>query len=478
MTNKILSIFFITLMTFTSWGSFASEPSTPANTTAAQDTTWHYIDAEGNLKVKLYFFWSKTCPHCAQAHPFIDSLPKKYPWIELHSYVVSEKESLTKWKKIAEQTGSEARSVPYMASCEKAVVGYSSEAVTGQFLLNRLKSCYQSLGGQLAAESDIPAAAAADPDALPLFETCGASDGGSDDGTCDIGVTTEIEATSDVQPIELPLVGVVTPETLSLPLLTVVLGGVDAFNPCAFFVLLFLLSIMVNAKSRTRMLIVGGIFVFFSGFIYFLFMTAWLNMFELLGAGSDGGLIILGAGLLALVAGSINIKEYFFTKGEVSLSMSAENRTGLIKRMGKLSSASSMAAMIFGTTVLAILANAYELLCTAGFPMIYTSVLAMHELPDLERYLYLVLYNVVYVIPLAIIVIVFSLTLGKRKLTEKEGQTLKLMSGIMMVGLGGMLAVDPTSLQNVTLAVGLILCSIILTSMIVVTRKMLAKSKK
>jgi hypothetical protein len=82
-----------------------------------------------------------------------------------------------------------------------------------------------------------------------------------------------------------------------------VLAGVDAFNPCAFFVLLFLLSIMVNAKSRSRMLIVGGIFVFFSGFIYFLFMTAWLNIFKLLGAGNDGSMIIFAAGCLALIAG-------------------------------------------------------------------------------------------------------------------------------------------------------------------------------
>lgn len=155
--------------------------------------------------------------------------------------------------------------------------------------------------------------------------------------------------------------------------------------------------------------------------------------------------------------------------------MSAENRTGLIKRMGKLTSASSMAAMIGGTIVLAILANAYELLCTAGFPMIYTSVLSMHDLPDIERYMYLVFYNVVYVIPLAIIVIVFSATLGKRKLTEKEGQTLKLMSGIMMIGMGIMLAIDPVSLQNPGLAISLIAASIGLTFIITFVRKRMNK---
>ncbi|MDR8525079.1 thioredoxin family protein [Shewanella fidelis] len=453
-----------------------SMPSVANANTGIDQSLWHYTNAQGELKVKLYFFWSKTCPHCAEAHPFIDSLPERYPWIEVEDHMITDADTMATWQKIAKQTGTEARSVPYFASGEKAVVGYSSQAVTGEFLVQRLKSYYVSLGGKLAPEAEGDYTVAT-PAAGGLFATCSESDsqdGG--DGTCDLGLDTSSElASSDVQPVELPLVGVVHPEQMSLPLLTVVLAGVDAFNPCAFFVLLFLLSIMVNAKSRARMLIVGGIFVFFSGFIYFIFMSAWLNIFQLLGAGSDGGWIILGAGMLALVAGAINIKDYFFTKGEVTLSMSAENRTGLIKRMGKLTSASSMTAMIAGTVVLSILANAYELLCTAGFPMIYTSVLSMHDLETFERYMYLVMYNVVYVIPLAAIVIAFSVSLGKRKLTEKEGQTLKLMSGIMMMGLGGMLALDPTALQNVALAIGLIFSSIILTVIITLVRKSLEK---
>lgn len=447
--------------------SFSTLANTPPPVQAEhQDKTWHYVDHKGELKIKLYFFWSKTCPHCAQAHPFMDSLAERYPWIDLQAHLVSEPGTMDIWQSIAEKTDTPARSVPYLAACDKATVGYSSEAVTGKYLLNNLKACYRSLGGTVI-DND-PETTLGEEEHAPLFGTCSET---ASEGTCELG-SNETELAS-VQPVELPFIGVVAPEKLSLPLLTVVLAGVDAFNPCAFFVLLFLLSIMVNAKSRTRMLIVGGIFVFFSGFIYFLFMIAWLNIFTLLGAGSDGSLIILGAGLLALVAGLINIKDYFFTKGEVSLSMSAENRTGLIKRMGKLTNASSMAAMIGGTVVLSILANAYELLCTAGFPMIYTSVLSMHDLPDIERYMYLVFYNIVYVIPLAIIVIVFSATMGKRKLTEKEGQTLKLMSGIMMVGMGIMLAIDPVSLQSPVLAIMLIAGSILLSLIITMIRKVL-----
>lgn len=237
-----------------------------------------------------------------------------------------------KWLEVAKATGTDTRSVPFFAICGKASVGYSSAEVTGQFLLGRLKDCYRSLGGVVADDEGVMATTAGSGSGQPLFGTCSSS---SESGTCDSGADSGGSASSDVQPVELPFIGVVTPDQLSLPLLTLVLAGVDAFNPCAFFVLLFLLSIMVNAKSRSRMLIVGGIFVFFSGFIYFLFMTAWLNMFELLGADGDGGTIILAAGLLALVAGTINVKDFFFEKGEVTLSMSAEKRTGLIKTYGQ-----------------------------------------------------------------------------------------------------------------------------------------------
>ncbi|WP_025822884.1 TlpA family protein disulfide reductase [Shewanella marina] len=432
-------------------------------------------DNQAAPQVKLYFFWSETCPHCAKAHPFIDDLAVKYPWVSLYSEKVTEDGAFDRLQVLANATNQAVTSVPFVAVCGQAIIGYSSAEVTGKYIEDSLLQCYQQLGGKLDSHQQQRADSSSNLDKpLALFSTCSGEDG---DAPCGSSEPANITPVKTVQPIEVPLIGAVAPEKMSLPLLTVVLAGVDAFNPCAFFVLLFLLSIMVNAKSRGRMLLVGGIFVFFSGFIYFIFMSAWLNIFQLLGAGSSGGTIILVAGLLALVAGTLNLKDFFFSKGKVTLSMSTENRTSLIKRMGKLSSASNLPTMIVGTTILAILANTYELLCTAGFPMIYTSVLSMHELPVFERYMYLVMYNIVYVIPLATIVIIFSMTLGKRKLSEKEGESLKLMSGLMMFGLGGMLVWDPTSMQNPVLAIGLILMSIIITIITVQIRKRLSKKK-
>ncbi len=246
--------------------------------------------------------------------------------------------------------------------------------------------------------------------------------------------------------IDLPLFGSVDTTATSLPLLTVMIAGMDSFNPCAFFVLLSLLGLMVYARSRGRMLFVGGVFVFFSGFIYFLFMAAWLNLFLVMG---QVALITRVAGGLSLVIAAINIKDFFLFKKGLSLTIPDSAKPKLFDRMRRLIHASSLLSLLLGTTVLAIAANSYELLCTAGFPMVYTRILTLNSLSTASYYLYLVLYNVIYVIPLLIIVVAFGITLGKRQLTEWQGRLLKLVSGAMMLGLALVLLVNPALLNNV-----------------------------
>ena len=119
--------------------------------------------------------------------------------------------------------------------------------------------------------------------------------------------------------------------------------------------------------------------------------------------------------------------------------------------------------MVAATVFLAIAANFYELLCTAGFPMVYTRLLTLSELPPAGYYLYLALYNLIYVVPLVLIVLVFVRTLGARKLTEREGRLLKLLSGAMMLELGALLLVAPEWLNNLAVALGLLGVAVVIT---------------
>jgi hypothetical protein len=213
------------------------------------------------------------------------------------------------------------------------------------------------------------------------------------------------------------------------------------------------------------MLVIGGIFVLFSGIIYFIFMAAWLNIFMIIGQLTA---ITLTAGLIALATAAINIKDFFFFHKGISLSIPEQAKPRLFERMRNLLKSPSFPAMVAGTVVLAVTANAYELLCTAGFPMIYTRVLTLHKLTAAQYYLFLVLYNVVYVLPLSAIVIVITVTLGARKLTEWQGRKLKIISGLMMLSLGIVLIINPALLNNV-LAAAALLGAVLVVSWVAIT---------
>ncbi|MDO9190610.1 MAG: hypothetical protein Q7U24_12110, partial [Sulfurimicrobium sp.] len=260
--------------------------------------------------------------------------------------------------------------------------------------------------------------------------------------------------------ISVPVLGDIDPLHVSLPLLTIAIAALDAFNPCAFFVLLFLLSLLVHQKSKKRMLAIGGIFVLFSGLMYFAFMAAWLNLFQLLG---NLAWVTIAAGVLAVFVGAVNIKDFFVFGRGLSLSIPESRKPGIYRRARAIIGAGNLPAMVAATVFLAIAANFYELLCTAGFPMVYTRLLTLSGQTEGMRYLYLALYNLVYVIPLALIVLAFVRSMGARKLTEREGRLLKLLSGTMMLELGALLLIAPEQLNNLVVAFGLLVVAVAIT---------------
>jgi thiol-disulfide isomerase/thioredoxin len=382
---------------------------------------WHGRAADGGPTVRLYFFWTPTCPHCRAAKPFVEALPSRFPWLEIVSLPVKENPANARlYYETAKHLGADALSVPGFLFCRQASVGYDAAETTGAFLVRELEQCHAKI--------------VADPSSMSSPLSTGARTADS---------ATHVAAAGPE--VVVPLLGKVGAETWSLPVLTLVLAGVDAFNPCAFFVLLFLLSLLVHARSRARMLAVGGTFVLISGLAYFAFMAAWLNVFLIAG---EMRVVTLGAGLLALTIGAINVKDYFWFKQGVSLSIPESAKPSLYRRMREVATAGSMGPMLASTVLLAIVANSYELLCTAGFPMVYTRALTLANLETWQRYAWLAAYNVIYVVPLLAIVLVFVKSMGTRKLSEAEGRALKLVSGYMMAAFGLVLLFVPTWLTS------------------------------
>ena len=98
--------------------------------------------------------------------------------------------------------------------------------------------------------------------------------------------------------------------------------------------------------------------------------------------------------------------------------------------------------------------------------MVFTRALTLHVLAGTTYYSYLVLYNIIYVIPLLVIVIIFTRTLGARKLGAYEGQLLKLLSGLMMLLLGSVLILAPASLASALSAVLLLASALLITGLV------------
>jgi thiol-disulfide isomerase/thioredoxin len=234
-----------------------------------------------NNKVKLYFFWGKGCPHCAHEEKFLRELEKKYPLLEVKSYEVwYDQENGKLFSDMAEAYGTRPEGVPTTFIGDfKPLVGYQNYEVTGKLIENRIKYCIENICTDPIQKIYKP----------PVKE--------------------EIPAQEKDEIVTLPVLGKIDASKMTLPVLTIVIAGLDGFNPCAFFVLFTLLSILVFAQSRKRMLLIGGTFVFFSGFIYFFFMSAWLNLFLYIG---QLKIITTVAGVIALVISSFLRKVFLW----------------------------------------------------------------------------------------------------------------------------------------------------------------------
>ena len=240
--------------------------------------------------------------------------------------------------------------------------------------------------------------------------------------------------------VEDTLFGTLSASRLGLPLFTLLLGLLDGFNPCAMWILLFLLSLLVRLHDRRRMALIAGTFVLVSGAVYYAFMAAWLNVFLAVGLSQPVRWML---GVLALLIGALNVKDFVAWGHGPSLQIPAGAKPGLYARARKILQSPTLPGSLVAVAALAVVVNVVELLCTAGLPALYTAVRARQELPPAAHYGYLGLYIVGYIADDALMVTLAVMALGSHKMTESTGRWLKLLSGLVMVGLGAVLLLKP-----------------------------------
>ena len=371
---------------------------------------------EEGLPPDIEFFTNRDCRHCAAAGAYLEALQQERPeLIVVSHYPLDDARARARFEALVAKAGLQAASTPAFLVRDTLLVGWTSPQSTGRLIEDLL-----------------------DDVAVDPARIAGAGcrvDLGTGNGDSPAPCADAVEQTLD-----LPVFGTIRPRDIGLPLFTVVVGLVDGFNPCAMWVLLFLLSLLVHLQSRARMFAIAGTFVLVSGLVYFAFMAAWFTFFDVIG---KARVIQIALGCVAVFIGAVHAKDFFaFHKG-LSFSIPESAKPGIYARVQRVLHAKNLAGALATVIVLAFLVNMVELLCTAGLPAIYTNVLAQHDLPRWQYYGYLGLYQVFYMLDDMLMLTVAVLTLSRARLQERGGRWLKLVSGVVMIALGLALVFRP-----------------------------------
>jgi len=343
---------------------------------------------------EVHFFHLPGCSSCEEQEPFNKKLENTYSInITAHDTTTPQGHALLS-EKLAELGIEYEPEFPITIFGNQVLGGWESEETTGRAIEGALKQC-------LAGECPPP---------------------------------TGKEPTHK---INLPLIGEIDPTDYSLPALAVILGFVDGFNPCAMWVLVYLISIIATLRDRKRIWLIVGSFVLASGVLYFLFMTAWLNVFLLIGYVRPVTIVI---GLVALGGGILQIREVIETKGAIVCKVTdEESRKKTMTRIQEIVSSPITLGTIVGIIALAFTVNSVEFACSFGIPAVFTRVLSLTSLTTFQYYGYILLYVFIFMLDDLVIfgTAAFALTssLGDRyaKYTRPVGGTILIILAALLL---------------------------------------------
>lgn len=358
---------------------------------------------------EVHFFYLPGCDHCDEQRPFNQNLTQKYPSIQLveHDATIPAESALL--SAMLEELGIEDElesPITIITISENQVFidgwasgGWESEETTGRAIEEALEQCLA--------------------------------------GKCPPPTGKEPRDT-----IVLPWIGEIDPADYSLPALAVILGLVDGFNPCAMWVLVYLISLVATLRDRKRIWLIVGSFVLASGILYFAFMATQLAGFEFVGRllGYVKPVTIV-VGLVALGGGILQVREVIETKGAIVCKVTdEESRKKTMTKAQKIVSSPMTWGTLAGIIALAFAVNSVEFACSWIVPTTFTGALSQASLTTFQRYAYILLYDVLFMLDDTIIfsTAAFARTssLGERyaKYSRPVGATILIILGLLLLG--------------------------------------------
>lgn len=400
------------------------------------------LKAFASEPINLYLFWGDGCPHCEKEIIFLNEFKKENPNINLVGFEIYRNvDNAMLFQQFARELNANISGVPALFIGDKYFVGYSSE-ITPTQVRNRVNYCLEnSCPDPFLKFFDIQEEPVIEEEAtetVPDFESEEIVQYSEEE--VPITAKTEVLLEEQYNLFKIPVLGEVNAKDVSLPILTVFMGILDGFNPCAMWTLLFLISLLLGMENRKRMWILGGAFIVASASVYFIFMAAWLNLILFIGFVVWVRLLI---GLLALAGGSYSLNKFFHTKSGTCSVTGGEKRRKVFDNLRKIVQQKSFWVALGGIIILAFLVNLVELVCSAGLPAIYTQILALNNLAEWQYYLYILLYVFFFMIDDLLIFIVAMVTLKMTGFSTRYAKYSHLIGGILMIIIGILLIFKP-----------------------------------
>ena len=367
----------------------------PFNTKALSE---NYIDKAGEIlkiesddKVHLYLFHGQECPHCEEEREWLKDIENEYKdYLTVYYYEVWHNEDNVKLaEEIKKEFGIKKDGVPLTIIGDKYYVGYSKPI--GSTIENKIKEF--------------------------------------------AGLNT------DSNEINIPIIGKVNIKEVSIPLVAVILGFIDGFNPCAMWILLFLISMLIGYENKKKAWILGLTFLCVSGLVYFLSM---LGINFVIGVATINWMKILIA-VFILIAGILNLRKYLkIRKKDVGCAVvDAKKRRKITTRMKNIMNSNSFLLSLVGIILLAASVNLIELACSLGFPVIFSEVLTVNEVSGILKIVYLLIYIFFYMIDDIVVFSISMVTLEATGITNKYNKLCTLISAIIMIIMGLLLLIKP-----------------------------------
>ena len=365
------------------------------------------IPVQASEKVNLYFFYGQGCPHCAKEEIFLDKLEKENQNLAINRYEVwNNEQNSDLLSRVTKELQVSANGVPLAIVGDQAIVGYLNEQTTGEEIKGLIGNYHYGVTRDVVKE-------------VINNEKSGQK---------------IIQKNNETTKKLTSIFGEIDIKKLSLPILTIFIGTLDSLNPCAMWVLLLLISLMLGMNDRKRMWILGGSFIIGSAAAYFVFMSAWLNIYLFISYLIWAKAAII---LLAVIIGVLNLKKYWENrKGGCEVSENESKRIFITGKIRKIVESNKYWLAAVGIIILAVAINMVELLCSAGLPAVYIPILTEAGLVKSQYYAYLLLYCFFYVLIQIVVFLAAMFTLEIKAVSSKVTKWSSLIGGILMIAIG------------------------------------------